>query len=350
MTPKVMIRIATLLQKQWQLGLQRQKEAEVPLSSVFRPYLKRLRKAENLLNLARHHGLRLIEPLLEEKVICQVRNLRITLQDYETIQFTDRHQFHLRDFYQDLVQLELEFAELRIDWDESLLIVETETIILEDVELGHFSIRLNWKQWAQEHSVACLRIVAEEPNTAELSHEISHPHVRDGELCAGEAQSALNKALEEGRLAEAFLIVRSVLTTDNRNSAYVRLDEWRGLPCYDCGFVTSPDDRSYCDCCKHDYCSNCVSSCASCDNWRCMSCVETCSACQESCCRYCSMSSAISDQELCRSCREICPGCQSTVGPGDLHSETGLCPDCHVDDPETLSKEILHEALCTTAS
>lgn len=350
MTPHVMIRVATKLQKQWQLGLQRQQEEEEPLSSVLHPYWKRLRTAEHLLSLAQSHGLHLIESALEEKVQYHARSLRITMQDHEATHFPRRRQFPLRDFYHDLQQLEQEFADLRVDWDESLLIVETEPIVLEDVELGYFSIRLNWKQWSEERTMACLRIVAEEPNTAELNDEITHPHVRDGELCAGNAQSPLHKALEEGRLAEAFLIVRSVLTTYNRNSAYVRLDEWQGIPCYDCGSVTNPDARSYCEGCEHDYCNTCITSCASCGDIRCLSCIGSCSACQENCCRSCSTPSALSDQELCRSCREVCPGCQSTVGPGDLQAETGLCPDCHVDEPESLTEEISHEALSPTAS
>ena len=350
MSPQVMTRVATKLQEQWQLGLQHQQDQVVPLMSVIQPYLKRFRHAEYLLSLARSHGLELIKPSLEEKVQFQARSLRITLQDHENVHFPVRRQFLWRNFYQDLLQLEQEFVDLQVNWDESVLVVETEAIILEDVELGHFSIRLNWKQWAQERSMACLKIVAEDPNTAELNDEITHPHVRDGELCAGEAITALHKALNEGRLAEAFLIVRSVLTTYNRNSAYVRLDEWQGIPCYDCGNVTNPDDRAYCDGCQHDYCSSCISSCASCGDSRCLSCVGTCSACQENCCGNCSMTSAISDQELCRSCREVCPDCQIPVGPGDLHAESGLCPDCHVDDSETPPEETLHESLCTTAS
>ena len=350
MTKKEMIRVATQFQDYWTFGLQRQQDAVVPLASVIKTYLKRLRNSERKLGLARSKNLELVRPSLEEDVLLNARSLRITLQDHETAHFPVRHQFLLKDFYQDLLQLEQEFAAVSVEWDETSLIVQTETIILEDLELGHFSLKLNWKEWAQERSLRCLKIIAEEPNTADLDEEITHPHVRHGELCAGDALSALHKALEEGRLAEVFLIVRSVLTNYNSKSAYVRLDEWQGVRCYDCGNVANSDDPSFCDGCDHDYCSSCLSSCSSCSVSRCLGCLGNCSACLESCCRNCSVTSAISDQEICRSCREVCPGCQSNVGPGDLHVDSGLCPDCHVDEPETLSEEILHEAVPTAAS
>jgi hypothetical protein len=349
MTHQERLRVALQLQKYWQLGQERQLQSVVPISTVIATYLKRLRHSEDLLSLARSRGLHLIEPLLEEKTQFHARSLRITLQDQESSQHTVRRSFALRDFYQDLVQLEQEFADVRVNWEESQLIVETEPIILGDVELGHFSLRLDWKQWAQDPILACLKVVAEEPNTAEMSDEISHPHVREGELCAGDALSALHKAFEEGRLAEGFLIVHAVLTNYNAKSAYVRLEEWQGIPCYDCGDVTNPDDRSYCDGCDHDYCQNCISCCSSCSDSRCLSCLGECSICNERCCATCSETSPISDQVICRSCREICPGCQGTVGASDLHAETGLCPDCHVETPEP-SEESLDEPVETAAS
>ena len=118
MTPKNMIRVAAQLQKHWQLGLKRQQDAVVPLATVINPYVKRLRHAERLLGLARSHSLELIETSLEEKVQIQARSLRITLQDHEGTHFPVRHQFLLRDFYQDLLQIEEEFADLKVNWEE----------------------------------------------------------------------------------------------------------------------------------------------------------------------------------------------------------------------------------------
>jgi hypothetical protein len=349
MTQQERIRVALQFQKHWQLGQERQLQSVVSITTMIAMYLKRLRHSEDLFNLARSCNLHLIEPSLEEQTRFHARSLRITLQDQESGQQSVRRSFSLRDFYQDLVQLEQEFPAVRVNWEESQLIVETENIILADVELGHFSLRLNWKHWAQDQNLTCLKVVAEEPNTAELNDEISHPHVREGELCVGDALSALHKAFEEGRLAEAFLIVRAVLTNYNSKSAYVRLEEWQGIPCYDCGNVTNPEERNYCEGCEHDYCQDCISSCSSCGDSRCLSCLGECSVCNERCCGTCSETSTISDQAICRSCREVCPGCQGTVGPGDLHTETGLCPDCYVE-PDESSEETADETVETAAS
>lgn len=267
------------------------------------------------------------------------------MQDLEGHQFPRRQLFPLREFYQDLVQLEEEFADVRVAWKDFELIVETENIILQDVELGPFTMRLNWDQWAREGNLKCLQVIAEEPNTSELIDGISHPHVREGELCSGEALMPLLKALQEGRLAEFFLIVRAVLTTYNARSAYVKLEDWHGNSCYDCGDVIDPDERSYCDDCQHDYCGNCSSSCSNCNESCCLSCLSECSTCQEPCCRSCSETTTVSEQLICRNCRVFCPGCHGTVGPGDLHAETGLCPDCHIP-----SEELSHVTLSSSAS
>lgn len=349
MTQCEMIRLAKVLQHHWELGVHRQQQEVVPFAHVIGTYLKRLRHSEHLLNLARDHGLKLIEPELETKVMYQARCLRITLQDHESSHFPIRRQFFLRDFYQDLEQLNAEFADVRVSWDQTLLIVETESITLEGIELGHFTLRFNWTLWTQEATLGSLQVVAEEPNTAELNSEVTHPHVRDGELCTGDAQSALHKAFAEGRLAEAFLIIRAVLTNYNSKSAYVQLEEWHGVSCYECGHVSNPDERNYCEGCNRDYCQDCISCCNFCDNYRCPSCMEECSCCNDRYCSHCLETSA-SDQQVCRNCRKICPKCQGIVGSENLDAETGLCADCEVDDPETPSEENVHEAVSIATS
>lgn len=340
------VRLALSLQQAWQQGQQQKYDLVLPLSTIFQPYMKRLRAAENTLTKARQHGLGLIEPLLLDAVKSEARSLRITLQDHEGCHFPQRYPFPLRDFYRDLIQLEEEFPAVRVDWEESLLIVETDTIILEALELGHFTMRLNWDWWARHGNLDCLRVIAEEPHPSELNDEVPHPHVRSGELCSGEALPALEKSLREGRLAEFFLLAWAVLTNYNPASAYVRLDEWQGIPCYDCGEVINPEERSYCERCDHEYCSNCISSCSGCDAIRCHSCLTDCSVCQQPCCGNCLETSAVSEQQLCRHCQGTCPSCHTTIGPDDVHAETGLCPDCH----QNLNEENSDETVSTAVS
>ena len=64
MTKKEMIRVATQLQDYWTFGLQRQQDAVVPLASVIKTYLKRLRNSERKLGLARSKNLELVRPSL----------------------------------------------------------------------------------------------------------------------------------------------------------------------------------------------------------------------------------------------------------------------------------------------
>jgi hypothetical protein len=191
-----------------------------------------------------------------------------------------------------------------------------------------------------------LEVIADEPNTAELNTEVTHPHVRNGELCSGDAQYALQKALQQGRLAEAFLLIRAVLSEYNPGSAYVKLENWHGTSCGNCGITVNDDDRSYCEACEGDYCTECSDCCANCGTCRCMSCMESCAACEDRCCPRC-LETTTSDQSLCRSCRVTCPGCQLLFGPGDLSDDTGLCQDC---DDEPIEESIDDDVSTATAA
>ncbi|MFO0811579.1 MAG: hypothetical protein U0796_00060 [Gemmatales bacterium] len=347
MSTREMIRLAQKLQHYWLQSYEDQRESVVPITSVISSQLKRLRHAEHTLQLARSHHLTLIEPELQQKVISQACSLRITLQDLEGVHFPLLRSYRFRDFYQDLVQLHEEFPEVKVNWDDSVLIVVTDSITLKQVELGAFALHFHWKQWAEDSNLACLQVIAEEPNSPEQNEEVTHPHVREKELCSGDAHLSLQKAFAEGRLAEAFLIIRAVLTNYNPASAYVRLEEWHGSPCYDCGQYSHDEDCGYCHGCHHDYCHECIHSCSSCDESRCLSCLDSCSVCEDRCCSGC-LELTCTNHYVCRSCRETCPGCQQLYGPGELDAETRLCHDC-VDDTIAL-EESPDESLSTAAT
>ena len=349
MTTQDMIRLAQKLQLHWQQAYENQRESVIPITSAISSQLQRLRQAEHTLELARSHRLTLIESEMQERVAFQARCLRITLQDLDGVHFPLQRSYLLRDFYQDLVQLEEEFPDMQVNWNDCLLTVVTDSITLQDVELGPFSLRFHWKQWAQDPSLSCLQVIAEEPNSPEQNSEVTHPHVRDGELCTGDAEVALQKALTEGRLAEAFLMVKAVLTHYNPRSAYVRLEEWDGAACYDCGQLSNAEDRSYCEGCHHDYCQECIHYCCSCDELRCSSCMDICSHCHERCCSSCSATS-VSDQLLCKNCQVQCRGCHAMATTDEIDPESGLCPECFVDDPLPSTEESLHETITPAAS
>ena len=106
-----------------------------------------------------------------------------------------------------------------------MVCADTDPFPLEGVYLGDFSIRLNvdlLEGGRTDSSV--FQVVALDPHPASPSDTTTHP-VRDHYLCAGEASEPIAAALREGRVAEAFLLARSVLTTYNRSSPFIALSE-----------------------------------------------------------------------------------------------------------------------------
>ncbi|CAN5301697.1 hypothetical protein BH11PLA2_BH11PLA2_31640 [soil metagenome] len=115
-----------------------------------------------------------------------------------------------------------------------MLRVRTEPLTLKDVDLEPFAIELHWTRLAHQKGSSCFDIVALEPNPASGRDEVTHPHLNDGELCAGDSAIPIQCALVESRISDAFVMIRSVLTTYNPRSAYVQLDEWENDLCDSC--------------------------------------------------------------------------------------------------------------------
>ena len=236
----------------------------------------------------------------------------------------------------ELQQLDDEFSGLALDVKHKQLSVTTEPIELEDVYLGPFTIRLSWERLARDTSSHCFEIVALRPNPAATKESVTHPHVNDGVLCAGDATIPIQFALEQGRLADAFCLVRSVLTTYNPSSPYVALSEWGGEECYDCGPGAHADDLSYCESCCHDYCEDCILSCSVCNQSRCGECLQSCPFCADSVCSGCLRRSERSGKACCRACLLICSTCGAAIARAELVPNTQSCPTCV---PETATAE-----------
>ena len=112
----------------------------------------------------------------------------------------------------ELRQVEKEFGELIYDRRERFAAVTTNTIELEGVNLGEFEIRLSLSSVQdRQHSEEMYGVVALDPNPPRSDDSVTHPHVRDGQLCEGEASAAIGSALRDGRICDFFLLVRSVL-------------------------------------------------------------------------------------------------------------------------------------------
>ena len=249
----------------------------------------------------------------------------------------------LGDLLAELQQLDAEFDDVLIDARNKTIAVQTGPIVLEEIPLGPFLVRLNWSRFAERCGFGCLEIVPLEPNPAGTDDTVPHPHVRSSRLCAGDATLPLQNALEQGRLADAFHLVRAVLENYNPDSAYVSLADWGGVSCWNCNSTTTDDDRSFCEGCDRDMCYDCISSCKHCDRTRCSSCMSRCDVCDEGCCRLCLTASACSDLSLCKDCLRVCQGCGAEVAPAELDEDTKCCPACQeaAVDSDTKTDELV---------
>jgi hypothetical protein len=226
-----------------------------------------------------------------------------------------------REIFRDLLALSDEFEGLTIDGSNQTLSVRTQSIVLEEIELGPFEIQLHWGRIGDRRPY---EVVALEPNPAGESSETTHPHVMNEQLCEGDGRVSIDRALRAGRLLDFFQIVSRILDTYNSGSAYVSLSDWNGNPCADCGAVVSEDDEYSCDRCGDRLCHDCPSSCVRCEALCCHSCTTCCRSCQESVCSGC--------QQDCGQCRRlVCNSCLS---------ETGLCQECQEEhDAESFDED-----------
>ena len=213
------------------------------------------------------------------------------------------------DIYKELLQADEEFGQLRYYTENDVLAVSTDLIELEGIQLGCFEIQLQLASLADIQSYNVYRVVALDPHPAASNELVTHPHVNDERLCAGDAGAVINMSLTTGRICDFFLLVRSVLTHYNPDSPYVALEKWHGVPCYECGFVASEEDVYWCISCENSLCSECSSYCRKCEETVCLACLETCGACEELICSSCMARCPNCDRPICVTCQkeQQCP-------------------------------------------
>jgi hypothetical protein len=275
------------------------------------------------------HGLTLILPRLHADLHAGIRALHETLAEVcQGMNQPVPAVPSVRELVDELRQLEEEFDTLTIDWKDKYVGVTTEPITLEDVVLGPFAIQLYWQRLSQQAGAHCFDVVALEPNPAADHDHVTHPHVSRRHLCAGAAALSLQRALANGRLADAFQLVHAVLRQYNQSSPHVRLDDWGGTGCADCGRHVPDGDSYYCAGCEQDFCEGCSTSCADCGDTRCSGCLEPCACCQQACCYRCRQASAHSGRRCCSRCRAVCTGCRAEVAKDEITADTGRCQAC----------------------
>lgn len=208
--------------------------------------------------------------------------------------------------YDELLAVAEDFDEWSCDEQE--LVIVTEPIRLEGIELGRFEIRLDLQRLDASDPY---RVTALTPNPAASSDGTTHPHVHDSKLCSGEGRPLISAALKEGRLYDFATVVDRVLHTYARGSAYVELANWSGTPCHDCDTSVDPEDASSCQACDETICGDCRTGCAQCGDTYCSGCIDRCPACEESTCSGCLNGCASCNEEFCESCltEGLCHAC-----------------------------------------
>ncbi len=209
----------------------------------------------------------------------------------------------------DLLALPSEFSKVQIDLKMNLVAVDTQPIVLLGIDLGRFRVILDWQTLRQYHSY---RVIALDPNPATSKPTVTHPHVKDDELCEGDGQSAICNALNHGRILDFFLLVRQILENYNSSTAYAVLESWQDEECDDCGSMVSDDRLVTCGCCEENICRDCTTNCLECGESFCAIHVDKCGHCGESFCRSCSAVCRQCRKRFCEECldEQACPACR----------------------------------------
>ena len=239
------------------------------------------------------------------------------------------------EWIRELRHLESEFGAVTVRWSDTVIRVVTEPIELRDVPLGPFAIEFNWTGGPSAIGSRAFEVKALKPNCPAGRSDVTHPHIEDDILCAGEAKDALDQAVADGRLVDAFQLVHSVISNYNPSSAYVSLNEWDGSHCAQCGRRIRSDDASTCEGCNCELCDECGERCEGCDELRCGDCLESCDGCRERHCRG-SLDTTAGGRAVCSDCREVCAKCKASVPKDELDAD-GRCSTCspleETDDP-----------------
>jgi hypothetical protein len=324
LTPRKLVRVAQKIREQLQSLVQTRTRAVILRTEVLYTAQAQLKSLRRQLQVALARGWNAAADKLARRIALVVRDLPMYSQNVErlveargtiTVPFA-------RCLLDDLQQLKNELDGLRYHAGQSILAVTTESITLEDVYLGPFEIQLFLNSLARDEPHSAYEIVALDPHPAGCNSDVTHPHVSDQRLCAGDAVTPIGAALSSGRICDFFLLVRSVLTTYNSGSPYVSLDDWHGSSCYDCSYTIASDDCRWCSACDHDFCGECASYCHVCDETICNGCLEECPAC---------------DEHVCPSCLTRCPDCGDPICKNCL--QVGGCPckeeeECHEDEQD----------------
>ncbi len=242
-----------------------------------------------------------------------LQDVPFTISELErTIKTSQAKLPSLRQIYEEIKQVQEEFGRMEYDRNNRTLSIFTDPIEMEGIFLGDFEIQLQIFDIANIQNGTTVKIIALDAHPAASSDDVTHPHVSDEYLCAGDASVPMHNALLDGRICDYFMLIKSVLETYNPSSPYVALDQWDGYACYDCGYTTDDENSFYCEACDCTFCNECYSYCHCCDTSLCHGCLKSCPICGETVCESCLKTCNECGELVCESCidDELCPTCK----------------------------------------
>jgi hypothetical protein len=291
---------------------------------------------------AQERGWSLILPELCSGAVYELRGVQNAVERVQQLLAPrDSPVPSLRAWVDDVRELESEFGEVQLDWEAKWFTVSTAPITLEDVYLGPFSIRFCWDRLRRSAPLGCFDIIALDPQPPAVNELVTHPHVRDETLCAGDAAIPLERAIVDGRLSDAFCLIHGVLTHYNPGSPYVPLDQWFGLECHECQVAMREDEAYRCEDCEHDICSECVGFCTACDQVRCPGCMAQCAVCEQAYCSSCLGECSASARDCCSRCLRACAACGSSVACDHYADNSLICPACAESQAEESDEDLV---------
>jgi hypothetical protein len=207
MTPtnKTALRAAILLHERL-VG----RKAQPQPVSLSEYYWNQVQQLQRQIALAYRRGWQGAAKRLHEDLVCAMQSCR---RDLDSTLYALRDSVAPRspssasDIYRDILALEDEFEQVDIELRKHELSLTTDRIVLEDIHLGDFQIRLDW------HCLdgpAAYRVVALDPHPAAKNDSVTHPHVQDEHLCEGEGRAAIRAALAEGRVYDSIELLDQV--------------------------------------------------------------------------------------------------------------------------------------------
>ena len=343
---KSLIRLASRLHRRLTAGASATASLELPVSAW-----QRCESALRKMNRSRQRGWLLAAERCRRDLHAAVRQLLRILPEIDRrleSSGPSPQQASASDIYADLLALRKEFDDLSWNKRARTVSVTTEPILLDDIDLGPFEIRLSWDALGARSNNP-YRVVALEPNTAASNDSVTHPHVQDEAVCEGEGRLPIRRSLEEGRLLDFFVIVANLLRTYNVCSPYVSLEDWYDRQCNDCGGTICDEESWICDKCETTVCDSCCVHCSVCDGSFCNLCATRCEGCKTLCCNACIKRCSLCGEEFCERClddNERCGVCHDRETNNEPEKEAAAAEDARSTATDaTLQPEGVGEAL-----